>query len=419
MFFDEATITVKAGNGGAGMSHFRREKYIPHGGPDGGNGGKGGDVILVATPTLNTLIRFSRQRSFEAENGGRGGTNDKTGASAEDVRIDVPRGTIARDGATGELLADLTESGQVVVVARGGRGGRGNARFATSSNQAPQMAEKGEPGQSRTLTLELKLIADVGIVGVPNAGKSTLLAAISKATPKIAPYPFTTLEPNLGVVVIDNRDLVVADIPGLVEGAHRGIGLGHAFLRHVQRTRVLIHLLDGAGDNPLADFNQINAELALFDDKLAQKPQLVVLNKMDLPEAQANWPQVERELQARGYETFSISAATHLRTHDLMNRGLTLRDALPPAEAVGEMPTYSLGDDPNAFTISRTAEGNLRVSGERIERAAHMTYWEIDESAARFQRILEVLGISKALQAEGVQPGDTVQIGDVELEWGE
>src|SRR5579859_8116186 len=420
MTFDEAAITVKGGDGGNGMSHFRREKYVPRGGPDGGDGGKGGDVIFVATRHLNTLVQFSRQHHFAAENGKRGGTNNKTGANGDDRQVEVPIGTIIRDAATGEALADLTESDQSVIVARGGRGGRGNQNFATSSNQAPQLAFKGEPGQERGLSLELKLIADVGIVGVPNAGKSTLLAAISNATPKIAPYPFTTLEPNLGVVVFDDRDLVVADIPGLVEGAHRGVGLGHSFLRHVQRTRVLIHLLDGAGENPLADFNQINAELALFDAKLRQKAQIVVLNKMDLPEAQERWAGIQAALTRLGYETASISAATQQGTQDLMNRVAALLAELPEeTESVAETPIYSLDKDDTAFSISRESDGAYRVSGERIERAAAMTYWELDESAARFQRILAALGITKALEEAGIQAGDTVYIGEYELEWGD
>ncbi|MHB8628281.1 MAG: GTPase ObgE [Aggregatilineales bacterium] len=419
MAFDEATISVKGGDGGNGMSHFRHEKFMPRGGPDGGDGGKGGDVVFIANPHLNTLVQFSRQHHFAGENGKRGGTNNKTGAGGDDRRVEVPIGTIIRDAVTGEALADLTEPGQNVVVARGGRGGRGNQNFATSANQAPQLAFKGEPGQVRTLALELKLIADVGIVGVPNAGKSTLLAAISKATPKIAAYPFTTLEPNLGVVVFDDRDLVVADIPGLVEGAHRGIGLGHSFLRHIQRTRLLIHLLDGGGENPLADFSQINSELALFDEHLAQKPQIIVLNKLDLPEAQAHWAGVKRELETRGYEVFSISAATHLHTRELMGHVLQRLNELPPPAPIVEMPVYGLGEDPNVFKVSRDPDGSFRVSGERIERAAKMTYWEIDESAARFQRILAALGISKALEAEGIQVGDTVYIGEYELEWGE
>jgi len=266
------------------------------------------------------------------------------------------------------------------------------------------------------------LIADVGIVGVPNAGKSTLLSVVSNARPKIAPYPFTTLEPNLGVVIVGDRDMVFADIPGLVEGAHAGVGLGHAFLRHVQRTRVLIHLLDGAGENPLADFNQINAELALFDEKLAQKPQIVVLNKMDLPQAQEQWPAVEQALHERGYETMSISAAAQTRTQELVNRVAAILASLPaqtPAVEVAETPVYGLGKDELAFTITKDDAGAYHVKGERIERAAAMTYWELDESAERFQRILEALGITKALEEAGVQPGNTVFIGEYELEWGE
>jgi GTP-binding protein len=420
MFFDEAKIDVKAGDGGAGMSHFRREKYVPRGGPDGGDGGKGGDVILVARPSINTLVAFSRKRHFVAGNGERGGSSNKTGASAPDLRIEVPCGTVVRDAETHGILADLTQPGQEVIVARGGRGGRGNAQFATSTNQAPRLAEKGEPGAARHVYLELKLIADVGIVGAPNAGKSTLLSVVSNARPKIAPYPFTTLEPNLGVVVVGDRDMVLADIPGLVEGAHRGVGLGHAFLRHVQRTRVLIHLLDGAAENPLADFNQINAELALFDEKLAQKPQIVALNKMDLPEAQERWPTVRAALRERGYEVTNISAATQTGTQDLINRVAAILAELPAeAPAVEELPVYSLGQDEMAFTVSREDDGSFRVRGERIERAAAMTYWELDESAARFQRILAALGITEALESAGVKPGDTVYIGDFELEWGE
>lgn len=417
MSFDEAKIHVKSGDGGSGMSHFRREKFVPRGGPDGGDGGKGGDVILVANPHINTLTQFSRQRHFAAENGKRGHIKNQTGASADDLRVEVPLGTIVRDAESGDLLGDLTTPGQELVVVRGGRGGRGNARFVSSTNQATQMVEKGEPGEARDLLLELKLIADVGIVGVPNAGKSTLLSVISNATPKIASYPFTTLEPNLGVVVLDNRDFVAADIPGLVEGAHLGIGLGHSFLRHIQRTRVLIHLLDGAGENPLADFSQINTELALFDENLAKKPQLVVLNKMDLPNAQERWPKVRQELEKRGYETMSISAATQQNTRDLVNRVVTMLDTLPAEPpSVVETPVYTLGEDENAFTITRE-DGGFRVSGARIERAAKMTYWEIDESAYRFQRILGALGITKALEAQGIQAGDTVFIGEYELEW--
>ncbi len=421
MFLDEAVIYVRSGDGGDGIVHFRREKYMPRGGPDGGDGGRGGDVVLVATRHMNTLYAFSRTRRFIAENGKRGGANNRSGASAPPLRIEVPLGTVVKDAATGAILADLVEHGQTVVVAKGGRGGRGNQHFATSTNQAPRMAEKGEPGEARELRLELRLIADVGIVGVPNAGKSTLLSVISNAKPKIAPYPFTTLTPNLGVVIVDDKDIVFADIPGLIEGAHMGIGLGHAFLRHVQRTRLLVHLLNGESENPLADFNQINTELALFDPELAQKPQIVALNKLDLPEAQAHWEQVERALKARGYMVMAISAATGVGVRELVNRVAAELAQLPnQPRRFDQTPTYALESEAHtAFTLTRGEHGEYIVRGEAIERAAAMTYWEFDESVARFQRILEALGITKALEEAGVQVGDTVFIGDYELEWGD
>jgi GTP-binding protein len=287
MFVDEARIRVTSGKGGDGIVHFRREKYIPFGGPDGGDGGHGGDVIIEVKHTLNTLAAFKHKLTFKAQDGAKGGGNNQTGRSAENLVIHVPPGTLVYVDASGELLGDLVEPGEQLVVCRGGRGGRGNSRFASSRNQAPRTAERGEPGEERNLRLELRLIADVGIIGVPNAGKSTFLAAVSNARPKIAAYPFTTIEPNLGVVMLDNENsLILADIPGLIEGAHQGIGLGHAFLRHIQRTRVLIHLLDGQAENPLLDYAQINSELALFDPDLANKPQVVALNKNDLPEVQ-------------------------------------------------------------------------------------------------------------------------------------
>jgi GTP-binding protein len=420
MSYDEAKIYVRSGSGGNGLVHFRREKYVPRGGPSGGDGGKGGDVVLVVRPTLNTLIHFNHQTHHQAENGAPGGSSDKTGRSGADLLVDVPPGTVVRDAKTGEVIADLVKPDQRVVVARGGRGGRGNARFATSTNQAPRIAEKGEPGEGRWLVLELKLLADVGIVGVPNAGKSTLLSVISNAKPKIADYPFTTLQPNLGVVVLDDRDLVFADIPGLVEGAHLGAGLGHDFLRHVQRTRVLIHILDGAADDPIADFHQINSELALFDDRLAQKPQVVVLNKLDLPQAQERWPAVSAALKTLGYEAMAMSAITHEGVRDVVNQAVRLLDSLPPeVPEAAELPVYQLGEDPLAFTVTREGEDRFRVSGKRIERAAAMTYWDYDQAVTRFQRILESMGITAALEAAGVRPGDTVYIGDLELEWSE
>ncbi|HRE47619.1 MAG TPA: GTPase ObgE [Aggregatilineales bacterium] len=418
---DEATIYVKSGKGGDGFVHFHREKFVSRGGPDGGDGGRGGSVILVGTRRVNTLYSFLHKKKFVAADGKNGSIVNRTGSSADNLRIDVPLGTLVRDAATNDLLADLTTEGQEIVVAKGGRGGRGNQHYATSTNQAPRMAERGVPGEERRIKLELRLIADVGIVGVPNAGKSTLLSVISNAKPKIAAYPFTTLEPQLGVVVVGDRDIVVADIPGLIEGAHMGIGLGHTFLRHIQRTRVLIHLLDGAGENPLADFNQINAELALFDEDLAKKPQIVALNKIDLPDAEAHWEAVERALTDKGYTVVKLSAATQSGTQDLMNRVAAILAALPDTlEALTEevMPLYAYTEDEeSAFTISRDANGAYHVRGKRIERAAAMTYWEFEETLNRFQKILEVLGITKALIAAGVQVGDTVFIGDYELEW--
>jgi GTP-binding protein len=415
---DEAKIDVISGDGGDGLIHFHREKFVPRGGPAGGDGGHGGNVVLVANPKISTLAHFQHKTYFRAQSGGRGGTNNKTGASAEDLIIEVPTGTLVRDAKTDVLLGDLVKPGDRLVVAKGGRGGRGNARFKSASHQAPRIAEKGEPGEERWLKLELRLIADVGIVGVPNAGKSTLLSVISNARPKIAAYPFTTLEPNLGVVTYDDRDLVVADIPGLIEGAHMGVGLGHAFLRHVQRTRLLVHLLNGESEAPLADYNQINVELSLFDEKLGEKPQIVVFNKMDLPEARARWPQVETDLKARGIIPLAISAAAHENVQTLVQEIFRVMATLPEElPVVEETPIYELPEDEFAFQITQEEEGVYRVTGKRIERAAMMTYWDYDEAVTRFQNILETLGITRALEEAGVEVGDTVFIGDFELEW--
>ncbi len=418
MFIDEAKLYVKGGDGGNGAVAFRREKYVPFGGPAGGDGGRGGHVYVVVNPRMNTLAALPRKRHFRAGNGGHGGNFNRTGKNGRDIYIEVPPGTVVRDAETGELLADLVEPGQKVLVARGGRGGRGNARFATSTNQAPRIAEKGEPGQERWIKLELKLIADVGIVGVPNAGKSTLLSVISAARPKIADYPFTTLEPNLGVVIWNNRDMVVADIPGLIAGAHKGAGLGHDFLRHIQRCRVLIHLLNGFSPDPLADFEQINLELELFDERLAAKPQLVALNKIDLPEVRERWPDIRRALEERGQEPMAISAATHEGVDELIRRAFEMLASLPPEREPLEVPVYRPKEQTSPFEIVREGDG-FRVRGERIERLAAMTYWEYDEAVARFQRILEATGIYQALLDAGVKPGDTVYIGDRELVWEE
>lgn len=416
---DEVKIYVCSGNGGDGIVAFLREKFMPHGGPAGGDGGRGGDVILKVNPRRNTLALFQKGIHFRAENGKRGGAKNMTGANGANVEVEVPPGTVVRDAESGAILADLVRADDRVIVVKGGRGGRGNQHFANPANQAPRVAEKGEPGEEKWLTLELKLIADVGIVGVPNAGKSTLLSVISNARPKIADYPFTTLEPNLGVVTYDDRALVMADIPGLIEGAHMGVGLGHAFLRHVQRTRVLIHLLNGASDTPLADYSQINSELALYDEQLAQKPQIVVFSKMDLPEAQARWPEVQASLAERGVEAMAISAATQNNIPNLVQRVFQIMNSLPEAEPAlpAAIPVYQMPEEEIIFNIVRESKGVYRVSGKRIERAAAMTHWDYTDAVLRFQRILETLGVSKALEEAGVQVGDTVHIGEYELEW--
>ena len=408
---------MKSGKGGDGILHFLQEKFRPRGGPDGGDGGKGGDVIFEVDEKLNTLFSFRNQRLYRAQDGLRGGVKNQTGRSGEDLVIKVPPGTIVYADDSGEVLGDLLTGGQLLVVCTGGRGGRGNARFASSRNKTPRIAEKGEPAQERELRLELKLIADVGIVGVPNAGKSTFLSVVTNAKPKIADYPFTTLAPNLGVANLDEyTTLVLADLPGLIEGAHAGIGLGHDFLRHVQRTRVLIHLLDGLSEDPLADLSQINSELALFDAELGEKAQIVAFNKMDLPDVQARWPELEKELIERGYEPMAISAVAGTNVRDLLYRASELLVAAPAATAAIEAPVYRPEEDPREFTIQQEGD-SWRVKGVSIERAAAMTYWEYSQSVRRFQRILETIGIDKALRAKGVEPGDIVLIGEHELEW--
>jgi len=420
MFYDETDITVKAGDGGDGCIAFRREKYVPFGGPAGGDGGKGGDVLLTVDPHLNTLYRFSKRRHFKAESGQHGRGKNQHGAAGAGIRIPVPPGTVVYDADTEELLGDLTEPGEELTVAQGGRGGRGNARFATSTNQAPRIAEHGEPGQERNLHLELKLLADVGVVGMPNAGKSTLLAAVTAARPKIAPYPFTTLQPNLGVVVLDDRtEFVLADIPGLIEGASEGKGLGHEFLRHIERTRVLIHLLDGLSADPLADFAAINQELAAFGHGLAEKPQLIALNKLDEPQVRQRWPEIEKALKAQGHEPMAISALAREGTRELLYRAAQVLAELPEEPRARELPVFRPGEDEEAFTIEREAEDTWRVQGVRIERLAAMTVWNLDEAVQRFQRTLEHMGVTEALEEAGVEPGDTVRIGDQELVWEE
>ena len=415
MFKDQAKIYVKGGDGGNGVVAFRREKYVPRGGPAGGSGGRGGDVYLVASERHNTLHHFAFKVHFKGERGKHGSGSNKQGARGQSIEVPVPPGTEVYDADTGEFLGELLEPGEKLLVARGGRGGRGNYAFRSSTNQAPRIAEKGEPGEERWLRLELKLIADIGIIGVPNAGKSTLLATVTRAKPKIADYPFTTLEPNLGVAVVDYEDVVLADIPGLIEGAHSGVGLGDDFLRHIERTRVLIHLINGLSPDPLGDFEAINQELELFNPELADKPQVVGFNKMDIPEVRERWPEIRDELARQDIEAIPISAATGENVEQLLRRALAILKELPPPQRKKAMPILQPVDE-DAFEIEKTPEGWV-ITGKRIERAAAMTNWDYYEAALRFHRIMEAMGVAEALEQAGVENGDTVIIGDVVLEW--
>ncbi|MGB0384446.1 MAG: GTPase ObgE [Ardenticatenaceae bacterium] len=419
-FLDEAKIYVKAGDGGSGVVAFRREKYVPRGGPSGGNGGKGGDVYLRVHPQFNTLISFQGRVHFRAERGMHGSGMNQYGRSGEHFYVDVPAGTVVRDAETGEVLGDLTEHNDTLLVARGGRGGRGNAAFRSSTNQAPRISEKGESGQERWLLLELKLIADVGLVGLPNAGKSTLLSVMSAARPKIAAYPFTTLTPNLGVVAVgDQMPYVIADIPGLIEGAHEGKGLGDQFLRHVERTKLLIHLIDGSGYDPMADFEAINGELASFSERLATRPQLIVITKLDLPDAQEQAPIIRMELEDLGYhDVMEISAVTQHQIRPLKFRIRQLLDQLPePEPMVEDARTYRPLEDAKQFTIEQEDDETWVVRGQEIERIIQMINWEQDESVQRLQRQFQGIGISDALKRAGIEIGDTVRVGLAEFDW--
>ena len=399
------------------MVHFRREKYINRGGPDGGDGGRGGSIILRTTHHLNTLEKFRHQMRFIAEDGKKGGPKNQTGRSADDLVIDLPPGTLVFDADNGELIADLVDDEQEIVVCKSGRGGRGNARFANSRIQAPRIAERGEPGIEKNLKLELKLIADVGIIGMPNAGKSSFLAAVTNAKPKIADYPFTTLVPNLGVAALDeDTTLVLADIPGLIEGAHTGLGLGDTFLRHIQRTRVLIHLIDGNSKDPLADYSQINSELSLFDPELGRKSQIVVINKIDIPEVTKKIEKIRDLFGQKGISLYFISALTRKDIAPVLWKAKLNLEKVEIIEPTQEMPIYHPRSKDKPYIIKRENEG-WRIEGAAIERAAAMTYWEYFASVRRFHRILVSMGIEDALSEKGVADGDTVYIGDHELVW--
>jgi len=425
MFLDEVTITVRAGSGGDGAANFRREAHVPHGGPDGGDGGRGGSVFLRVDAGETMLVDYRYRHHFRAESGGRGQGSRRHGKAGKDLELAVPPGTLVTDVASGDLIADLVSARQRVMVARGGRGGLGNVHFATSTHRAPRHAQRGEPGQERRLRLELRLIADVGLVGLPNAGKSTLLAALTAATPQIAAYPFTTLEPNLGVLDLaahdptDERRATIADMPGLIEGASAGAGLGHAFLRHVERTRLLVHVVDVAAADPERDFQIIRDELEARDPLLLQKLGLVVANKIDLPEADAQLAGFRRRRKREGLEVVAVSA----REGQAIDKLLAALAGLLPDAATLAQPGETAGvvvhrfeSAGDAFSVEQE-DGVFLVRGRRIERLAAQTDFANEESAERFQRDLARLGVERELLRVGVGPGDTVRIGAVELEW--
>lgn len=420
MFLDEATVDVRGGDGGNGCVAFRREKYVPRGGPNGGHGGRGGDVVFQADEGLNTLFKFRFTQRYPGERGGHGGGSDRHGRNGANLIVTVPCGTVVSDAETGELIGDLVAHGQTLVVARGGRGGRGNSAFKSATHQAPRVAEKGAPGDHKRLKLELKLIADVGIIGLPNAGKSTFLAAVTAAEPKIADYPFTTLVPNLGVADVGYDTLVLADIPGLIEGASHGAGLGDRFLRHVERTRLLLHLVDGSAADPLADYATINAELAAFSQALAARPQVVTITKLDLPDVQERLADLEAALRAAGAaDVHAISGATMDGVDDLLRHIHRQVQALPPPEIEApSVPVLRPGSvDEHAFVVRHDEDGAWRVVGIFIERSAAMTDWLNDDAIERFQRIMQAEGVLDALRAQEVVEGDMVRFGGVELEW--
>ncbi|MFA0766047.1 MAG: hypothetical protein BDTLLHRC_001000 [Candidatus Fervidibacter sp.] len=421
-FVDEAVIHVKAGNGGNGCVAFRREKFVPRGGPAGGDGGRGGHVILLADPSVKTLVDLHLQRTYKAENGQHGQGSNKHGADGKDLVIRVPVGTVVYDAETGELIADLVKAGQRVIVARGGRGGRGNAAFATPTRQTPVFAELGEPGEERTLRLELKLLADVGIIGYPNVGKSTLISRISAARPKIADYPFTTLVPNLGTVRVDNFSFVVADLPGLIEGAHRGVGLGHQFLRHAERTSLLLHMVDIAaveGRDPICDFETINEELRLYSHELAKKPQIVVANKMDLPNAHENLRRCLPYWRERGYEVFAISALTGEGIEPLVYRMAELVKAMQPTAPLPEASEEVIVAPPKRteapLTIERLDEETWLVQGGEVERLTRLINASHPQALAEIKERLLRHGIWKAIRKAGAKAGDRIIVNGLEL----
>ncbi|XIP50640.1 GTPase ObgE [Enterococcus faecium] len=433
MFLDQVTIDVKAGKGGDGMVAFRREKYVPDGGPAGGDGGRGGDVILIVDEGLRTLMDFRFNRHFKAQPGENGMSKGMHGRGSEDTYVKVPQGTTVRDAETGALLGDLIENGQTLVVAKGGRGGRGNIRFASPRNPAPEIAENGEPGQERKIELELKVLADVGLVGFPSVGKSTLLSVISSARPKIGAYHFTTLVPNLGMVTTsDGRSFAAADLPGLIEGASQGVGLGTQFLRHIERTRVILHVIDMSGmegRDPYEDYLAINKELSTYNLRLLERPQIIVANKMDMPDAPENLVKFKEQLNkekedefADDIPVFPISGVTRQGLDALLNATADLFEVTPEfplyeEELEEETVHYGFNPEGPEFQIDRDSDATWILSGEKIEKLFQMTNFDHDETVMRFARQLRGMGVDEALRARGAKDGDLVRIGEFEFEF--
>jgi len=424
MFIDQVTVHVKAGNGGNGIVAFRREKYVAMGGPAGGDGGSGGDVVFEVDEGLNTLMDFRYNRHFKAKHGINGEGKSRHGKNADPLIVPVPPGTTVTDEETDEMIADLTTHGQSFTIAGGGRGGRGNNRFANPRNPAPSISENGEPGQERTVRVELKLLADVGLVGFPSVGKSTFLSVVSAAKPKIADYHFTTLAPNLGVVeTSDHRSFVIADLPGLIEGAHEGIGLGHQFLRHIERTRVIVHIIDMAcveGRDPYDDYVTINEELNAYDEKLMDRPQIIAANKMDMPGADANLDKFKSQL-SDDVEVHAISALTKDGLRNVLFAVADTLDSIPKVSPEikedEDKVVYRHVENEASFRISRDMDGTLLLTGEEIETLFQMTDFTENESSQRFARQLRGMGVDKALREYGANDGDTIRLLDFEFEF--
>lgn len=429
MFVDKAKVYVKGGDGGDGLIAFRREKYVPEGGPAGGDGGKGGDVIFRVDEGLRTLMDFRYQKHFKAKRGEKGRNKSQHGANADSMIVRIPPGTILMDDDTGEVIGDLTRHGQQVVVARGGRGGRGNIRFATPNNPAPELAENGEEGEERYVTLELKVMADVGLVGFPSVGKSTLLSVVSAAQPKIGAYHFTTITPNLGMVEVgDGRNFVMADLPGLIEGAHEGVGLGHEFLRHVERTRVIIHVVDMAGTegrDPFEDWEKINDEIRLYNPILVDRPQIVAANKMDMPEAEeylAAFKEKVKEIRP-DIEVMPISSLTRQGIQELLYRTIDVLESIPDEPAIEEVSEVSerkvykfKAQNDNSFTVTRDNEMYV-VHSERIERMLKRMQMNSHDAILKLARTMRHMGVDEELRKRGATEGTIVRIGDFEFEF--